>query len=323
MDLNSEFNYSLCKLKSLSTATSSDTMQSNNHLQKIKNDEDEDHLLSSSQSIYDNLSIYTLNNGEKNATIDADDTDNDKESIISNYDDHIYEQLQLDFNDSNKTSNNHRELNLTLKNDQNITNFAEIEKDNSLDSIFNRLSLECEKTIEQCRIMIQSVSSSQTRRKYNKNLLQFNKNSLSSSSSSSISSSSLYMPPLIADCNRKTSFGKFMMMREENSLQNYKKKKKFRKKISKTRIPITDEDESNEDKKESLYENRYIQKSFQKRRVKNCFICEKRSLSCAPNGSRNEFDKSIIKSPSNSNYKVNYNKNFQVNSIYIKFPAVC
>ena len=283
-------------------------MQSSNNIlySKLFEDEHEDQLLSSSLSIYDNLSIYTLNN-DNNTEIDPDDTDNDKESIISNYDDHIYEPVQSDYSDHEfKKTQNQIVIN-------NIN--TESKNSSSLDNIFNRISLECEKTIEQCRIMIQSVSNSQNKSKYNKNLLKFDKNSLSASSSTSLSSSSsVAVPPLIKDYNRKIVLPNCLLKIEEKERFN-KKKKKFRKKIKKNKTAILENFDSN-DEDLSQYEN----KNFQKRRVKNCPECEKRSLSCIPYGENESLNKS--KSRSNYNYRVDFKTSFQANSIHLKFPSM-
>ena len=148
----------------------------------ITGDNDDDDHLASSVSIYDNLSIYeTLN-------INNDDTDNDKESIVSNYDEQI------------DTSN---------------------KNEDSLDSIFNRLSLECEQTIEQCRSMIQRISSN-------------NKYSIITSSSESLSS--LPSQPIQLFSNRQ------MFANYKNKQQ--KKRKKLRKKLPKEKINDNDSDES-------------------------------------------------------------------------------
>jgi hypothetical protein len=306
IDLNSE---SVNKIYSLST-TSSNTMQSLNNILKSKSFEDEDQILSSSLSIYDNMSIYTLNN-DKNIEIDPDDTDNDKESIISNYDDHIYETLHL--NEDYKKNNNYEFKNQVMMNN------IESRNNNSLDNIFNRISLECEKTIEQCRIMIQSVSDSKNKSKYNKTLLNFDKNSLSASSNSLSSSSSVSVPSLlITEYNCKIALPKCSLKFIESEHLN-KKKKRFRKKIQKNRIRMLETFDSNDEDVSQYENNKRTEKNYQKRRVRNCSECEKRSLSCIPYRENLFMNKS--KNSSNYNYR-DSKPDFQANSINLKFPAV-
>jgi hypothetical protein len=187
-------------------------MQSSENL-KLK----QQSLTKSSVSIYDNLNMYT--------TIENDDTDNDKDSLVFNLDDSQVESITES-----------KQIYLPSK-----------RNDKSLDNLFNRLSLECDRTIEQCRQMIQSISTTNGR----------NKNSSATSLSTSSSSSSS-----LSITAQDTKFEK--------------KKKLRRKKFPKYKFPAF---ESNDDEIEDELSSRR-EKILHKRKVKNCLDCEKRSISC-------------------------------------------